>query len=171
MKNILYLIVSSALLGCSAAGVLATNDPYEKLNNSYTMLNQGRLIPAEKLGKEALQQFKVSNDIFGQGEAHTALGAVYKSSNKPIKSISHFEKAISSFTSLNDFANTSKAKFGLANAYAINNQPVEQCKLYNESLLDYKKGLETNPNMKFQFNPNYSSFEAMVNSFIGEYCK
>ena len=173
MRTLIIFSLTYILLGCSAAGVVYTADPYKKVNDSYIMMNQGRPIPAERFAKEALVEFTSKNDHFGKGEAHIALGLLYKTSmmKKQSKSISHFKKAIEEFTSANNIANTAKAKFGLANAYAGDNQNDKQCEMYNESLKDYELSIEQNPNTQFKFNPAFSSFGEMVKAFTKEYCK
>ena len=173
MRVFILLSFILSILGCSAAGVIHSSDPYQKVNNSYAMINQGRAIPAERFAKEALQEFEENNDAFGQGEAHVVLGLLYKSPVMKIqdKSIHHFIKAIESFGSINNYANLAKSKFGLANAYAQNNENKKQCEFYASSIADYKKAKQINPNESFKFNPSFSSFEEMVIAFKKEYCK
>jgi len=172
MHKIFTLIVLFTLFGCSAAGVIYTNDPYQKVSNSYLMMNQGRSFPAEKFALEAVEQFKKENDSFGQGEALVALGLLYKSNlmHKPEESIVKLEQAIKSFQSINDYSSLSKTKFALGNAYANLDQTEKQCLMYSDSITDYEKGKKLNPNASFQFNPAYSSFDEMVKAFASDYC-
>lgn len=172
MNKIIVLLAIISLVGCAAAGVVYTNDPYQKVSNSYTMMSHGRPIPAERFAKEALEQFKQDQDKYGQGEALVALGLLYKTGlmNKPQESIISFEQAINLFTSIDDFPSLAKTKFALGNAYASINNKEKQCALYSESLNDYEKGKELKPTATFKFNPAFSSFDAMVKAFQEKYC-
>ena len=172
MRFIIISILLSTIIGCSAAGVVQTNDPYQKVRDAHTMMQQGRGIPAERFATEALTEFTTKGDKFGEGEANVALGLLYKSQlmKNNDKSIKHFKQAINAFESINDYAQLAKAKFGLANAYGSNNQKEELCQMYKESLNDYKTSLITNPNSKFEFNPRFKSFDEMVEGFRSHYC-
>ncbi|MFS1526319.1 hypothetical protein ACL7TT_19850 [Microbulbifer sp. 2304DJ12-6] len=80
IKCIVLVIISAYILGCAAAGVPYTSDPTEKLQNAYYLMNnEGRALPAEKLGLEALSDFKKVNNTYGEAEAEHFLGTFYKS--------------------------------------------------------------------------------------------
>ena len=169
-----FIIISFlTLFGCAAAGVVHTNDPYTKVSNSYVMMSHGRPIPAERFAKEALSQFKEQGDIFGQGEAHVALGSLYKSEMMKLdtKSIEHYKQAVNSFKTINDYKNTAKSEFALANAYANIGKNNHQCQMYSKALSSYNVGINENPDISFKINPNFKTFEEMVVAFKNEYCK
>jgi len=172
MHKILMLVVVCTLVGCAAAGVVYTNDPYQKVSNSYIMMSQGRPIPAERFAKEAFEQFKQDHDVFGQGESLVALGLLYKSRLKQDlpESVAKLEQAKDLFQSINDYSSLSKTKFALGNAYANLEQKEKQCSLYSESLQDYEKAKKLDPEASFQFNPAYPSFDAMVKDFKAGHC-
>ncbi|TNC83168.1 MAG: hypothetical protein C9356_01615 [Oleiphilus sp.] len=171
-KIALFLFITS-LVGCSAAGVIYTSDPYQKVSNSYAMMSQGRPIPAEKFAKEALEQFKEINDVFGQGESLVALGLLYKSNlmQNDQEAVEKFQQAVTLFQSINDYSSLAKTKFALANAYAGLNLKDKQCATYSESLENYAKSKELTPQATFRFNSAYSSFDAMVKDFQKGYCE
>ncbi|TNC80602.1 MAG: hypothetical protein C9356_12840 [Oleiphilus sp.] len=172
MHKILLLLVVTTLVGCAAAGVMYTNDPYQKVSNSYVMMSHGRPIPAERFANEAYEQFKQNNDVFGQGESLVALGLLYKSSLKRniTESVAKFEQAVALFQSINDYSSLAKTKFALGNAYANSEEKEKQCPMYVESLQDYEKAKKLNPESSFKFNPAYPSFDAMVKDFESGYC-
>ena len=172
MHKILLLFTVTTLVGCAAAGVMYTNDPYKKVSNSYIMMSQGRSIPAERFANEAYEQFKQNNDVFGQGESLVALGLLYKSTLKHniTESVAKFEQAVVLFQSINDYSSLAKTKFALGNAYANSEEKEKRCPMYAESLQDYEKAEKLNPEASFKFNPAYPSFDAMVKDFESEYC-
>lgn len=49
LSVVLLAIGFSALVGCSAAGVVASSDPQQKLADADALLDQGRPLPAERL--------------------------------------------------------------------------------------------------------------------------
>ncbi len=188
INELKILLISSLLLlllGCAAAGVPYTNDPTQKLVYAYSLMNQGRALPAERLGKEALDSFKEANNQFGEAEAHIFLGQLYKHNSYRAfsehfkkngdydptngKSIAHTAQAIEIYEALENHMQLAKAKFALANTY-ISTKPEKSCKLYDESLREYEKGKAKNPNQDFTINPAYKSFEDMVSGFKSEYC-
>jgi len=184
-KGMLLGIVILSLVGCSAAGVVHTNDPYKKIDQAYSLMNQGRAIPAERLAKEALSDFTKSNDKFGIAEAHVFFGqfykhktyrsyaSYYKEGNEydPTsgKSISHSAKAADVYIGIGNYTQAAKAQFALANAYLDSNKQ-KSCELYDESLESYNKGKKLNPRERFNFNPNFKSYEELVNAFKSKYC-
>lgn len=48
LSVVLLAIGFSALVGCSAAGVVASSDPQQKLADADALLDQGRPLPAER---------------------------------------------------------------------------------------------------------------------------
>lgn len=190
MKFRIGLIVTILLIlqGCSAALVPYTSDPDKKLSYAYSLMNQERIHPAERLGKEALNDFSELNNEFGMAESHVFLASLYKgtaSATNPKfhvkfpdhdpkngKAILHAEKAIELFEKLNELTQVSKTQFVLANFYIVQESKDEGCKLYEASLANYKKGIDINPNTGFHINnPNYKDFPEMVLDFKLGYCK
>ena len=167
MHKIVFFLTITTLIGCAAAGVVHTSDPYQKVSNSFAMMSQGRPIPAEKFAKEAYEQFKLEGDVFGQGESLVALGLLYKSEiiQQNQAAVEKFQQAISLFKSINDYSSQAKTKFALANAYGGLDQKDVQCSLYIESIQDYVLSKKLTPEAAFMFNPAYPSFDAMVKDF------
>jgi len=188
MKNYRLLFLSCCLTilsGCAAFGVPYTSDPLTKLSYSYTLMNQGRPLPAEKLANEALESFTKDGNTFGMADVHIFFGQLYKHSSyrsfskyyeeqgeyDPTngKAIFHSQEAVELFESIGNFTQTAKAKFALANAYLGSNNE-KACLLYDETLEAYEKGKTVNPGDSFQFNQYYKTFEGLVEAFKGEYC-
>lgn len=184
----LTVCLSILILGCAAAGVPYTSDPTEKLNNAYYLMNsEGRALPAEKLGLEALADFKAANDIYGEAEAEHFLGTFYKSrvyrsysdfyikhneyDPTAQKSISHFDNAIQAFERDGDYWGVSKSTFAMGNAYATDNDYENACRKYQEALDIYKSDKNIFMGRVHPHKTSYESYEAMINAFIKGKCK
>lgn len=187
-KLISIIFLSALLFGCAAAGVPYTRDPTEKLSNAYYLMNsEGRALPAEKLGLEALSDFKAANNIYGVAEAEHFLGTFYKSSvyrsysDFYIKhneydptaktSISHYREAILAFEQDGDYWGVSKSTFEMGNAYSTD-------KDYENACINYRKALEILKSDKNVFigrvhphHSNYDSYESMITAFIKVRCE
>jgi len=183
-----FLLLPSITLmisGCSAFGVPYTSDPYTKIDYGYTLVNQGRALPAEKLAKEALKEFHETGNTRGIAEAHVFLGQFYKSptyrSYAPFykkhdeydpgngKAISHILRAVELYKELNNYTQVAKAKFALASAY-LNNDRLKACEIFDETVMAYKKDKIENPEETFKYNQYYGNFEALVEAFKGKFC-
>lgn len=148
---------------------------------------QGRGIAAEKLGLEALDDLKKANNVYGVAEAHTFLGLFYKSKSyrahsdfytkhgeydpTATKSIYHFEEAAKAFNSDGDLWGVSKAYFGMGNSYITDNDNINGCLKFKESLEIYNSEENVFKGRIHPHNPNYKSFDAMIESFIVKYCE
>lgn len=174
-KNLFLNILALLTLGCVAAGVPYTEDPYKKISYAYELMNQGRYIPSEKLGHEALAKFTEQGNRTGIAEAHILLGQLYKHPAYSVppasdKSALHSQQALDIFVELGNFAQATKAQFAIANAY-IERDKERGCSAYDDSLKLYEKGKKINPGESFQINPNFKDFPDMVKAFKDEYCK
>ena len=81
-----FLIFTTAFLlsGCAAAGIFSTSDPNQKLKDAFNLLESRpipRALPAEKLIKEAINDFKEQNDVYGLGVAQFMYGNFVQSKN------------------------------------------------------------------------------------------
>ena len=88
--TILIFLISSSLLGCSAAGVIHSSDPNVKMNQALELLKYGRQIPAEKLIKDALISFKESSDFEGGRYAAFQLGMLYANQGRITEACSNY---------------------------------------------------------------------------------
>lgn len=73
--NIIVLILLISLTGCSAVGIVETNDPHRKIEQAIYLLNtENRPIPADKLLAQSINIFKQKNDQMGLVRAYRARG-------------------------------------------------------------------------------------------------
>ena len=77
-KNIFKLMMLLFLSGCSAFGVVATNDPKEKINQAYYLLDSGRPLPAKKLFEEVIKIGEEKKDMGLVARGFDGLGDLYK---------------------------------------------------------------------------------------------
>lgn len=188
IKPVIVSIVVLALMGCAAAGVPYKNDPNQKLNQAYQLMNsEGRALPAEKLGLEALSQFGSQNNWYGVAESQYFLGTFYKSkvyrSYKEFyvkhneydptsrKSISHFKEAILAFEKDGDYWGVSKSTFAMGNAYATDNDLESACSNYRNALEIYHSDKNVFKGRVHPHNPTFESYDSMIESFIEAKCK
>jgi hypothetical protein len=61
-----------------AFGIPYTSDPWKKMDYSYQLMSQNRVIPAERITGEALEIFKERNDEGGMAEAYHTFENLYK---------------------------------------------------------------------------------------------
>lgn len=162
MYSRFYLVIFlklTFLVGCTAAGVPATNDPKEKIAYAQQLKELGRPIPAQKLLLESLSIYESNKDFGGLGSAYLALGNLYKSntyqSNAEIfkkwneyksykDSASYFDNSAENFLKAGDSLMAGMAKTGAGDAYNLANEMVLQCKSYAEAEeLSKKAGSDT----------------------------
>ena len=77
MNNFKFFFIgflSILIIGCSAALVPYTSNPEKKLGQSYTLVDLGRPIPAEKLITETLEIYTEQGDELGMAEAYHSFG-------------------------------------------------------------------------------------------------
>jgi len=180
-------LVCVVLIGCSAAMVPDTSDPWKKLQNASYLIDDDRAIPAQRLAKEALADFEAANNAEGVAQAHMVLGNFYKSKTyrnhagfykkhneyDPTlrTSIEHFAKAAETYRTLGDNWGVSTALFGMGNAEHVDGNQQRGCELYKEAL-DLYLSTANDPNRKVHWwNPKFESYDRMIQAFTQKYCQ
>ena len=70
-------IFACCLLGaCAAVGVVASSDPNQKLKDAYSLLQENRPYPAERLMTDAIAGFKEQKDPYGLALAQFMYGQI-----------------------------------------------------------------------------------------------
>jgi len=177
MKLRILLCLVFFLSGCSAMGVVETNDPNEKLIQASHLQSNGRPIPAERIALEALQIFQGQQDAMGSGEANLFLGQFYKAKsgwgnvNKDEflnKSIKYINSSIDNFLSIQENIQASKAVFELAQSYRGKEKIIEMCSNFQRSLELYNSGIGTAKS--FQYNKQFGSVRGLIEAHIEQLC-
>lgn len=179
----------SLLSGCAGIGVVATSDPYQKLDQADAMMAQDRAAMAESLISDALKVFEEKNDVAGIADAYHAYGNLYKHPSyhgkwKPTfeklgtydgtyqKSIDYFNKSKEIFEGKKDATGVSKSLFGIGHVYGIKNEREISCQYYSKALARYRSGkeqdlVETEPVMN---DRKYKNLGELIQAFIHQDC-
>ena len=169
-RSLFLCLTLVSVLGCSAMGVPATSDPYQKLAYANQMIDQGRSVAAQKFMSEALQTFQENGDDFGAAEAYHDYGNFYKNRNIGIqnyeKSEESFRKAFELYEKKTNYMGMMKSYFGIGNTYHSRKDYPKACEAYEKSKGYYLKGMEVNPNENMQLNPNFKNPGDMIDGFM-----
>lgn len=165
MRNIIFtLTLMICLNACSAAMVSKQDDPYKKLNQAKHLMSINRPIPAEKISKEALNDFEMRGDQLGQARAHNVLGQFYIAKalweNTPRdlyaeKAVTHFTEAKKKLVSINEYMWASSESYNIAQIHRGEGNQALACQEYKESLKLYSSGkgqkvFPSQPSEKFE---------------------
>lgn len=185
--NLNFALLILLLAGCSAALVPATNDPRQKILQTYQLIDMGRPIPAEKLATEAAAIYEQQNNFVGAGTAYSALGMLYSSSAyrsferyyrqqgtydpTPEKSRIWYMKSIESYKKGGDYWGAANSFVGIGDGYTDQNDLENACKAYISALNTY-----SDPNAKFMgmaytWNPKYPTYKSMLEALVSKSCK
>lgn len=163
-------LILLSVSGCSAFGVPATSDPYQKLVYAYEMMDMSRPIAARKFLAEALQSFEETNNILGAAEAYHAYGNFYKNRNMGFKAYDKaeesFRKALGLYEKKNNYMGMMKSSFGIGSTFVGREDFPKACEAYESSKGYYLKAMEINPNEKTAMNPKYSNPGEMIDAFM-----
>lgn len=181
-----FPLLTVFLMGCSAALVPSTKDPSEKVSYAYQLIQLGRPIPAEKLAKEAAEQYESQGDFGGAAQAYTALGVLYSSQAyrsfetffrergdydpTSAMSITFHRRAMESHRKAGDLWGVANSWVGVGDGYANQGDMVKACDAYAQGLAAFH-----DPNAKvtkyvYTWNPKYPSYDAMLKALVESSC-
>ena len=185
----LALPVALLLNGCAGIGLMATSDPYRKLQQSDYLMAQERAALAEFTIKDALETFKRNNDELGVAEAYHSLGNLYKNDSYHgkwaeyfkkvgtydgtyMKSIDHFTKAMELFEKHSEKSGVVKCLVGIANAYGLRGEREKSCDYYNQSLERYNQAKQAGQlkHEPVMLNPQYKNMGDLIEAFMKYEC-
>lgn len=184
MKTIALLLISiAALVGCLAAGVPYTSDPYNKLGYAYVMLDECRPHAAKRFIDEVFQKFSNEGNEIGMAEAYHSYGGFYKVfSENPTyskcltgylgsyadpggaKSLSYYQKAVELYEKNNNHLGVSKCYFGIGNLYHRRDNQLA-CSYYDKCIEEFEKARRLDPAVKFPIRSNYRDVYHIVDEF------
>ena len=181
MRNVISLvIIISILTGCSAAGVVYTNDPYKKVRNAEYLTSKHRTLPARRFLLEVMEEINISEEKDEKliGYTYRALGfllssSVYQGYRKkkdkyitPIdgdtnKGLEFYDKASEIFVKNElyyDASNTAWMKHLAYNKLELSNQA---CIQLDKSIRYHRLGLESDKRngKNVTYSDGYSSFD------------
>ncbi len=177
------------LVGCSAMGVPASNDPATKLRQANELfVKEDRPLPAERLIQEALDIYEKNGDQLGVAEAYRKFGFFYRSTaverwekvyraetgffDKSVtfdtrfeKSAEYFEKSARTFEKAGVLDRAVNAEFNEGITFALASKPASACEAYDKSSVMYRHAQESAPNEKPELPPGVKSFDELVAKF------
>ncbi len=170
--KVLVLLGLLPLAGCLAFGVPYSSDPNILIGNAYEMMRQGRPLPAKQFIDDALEKFRAEGNELGMAEAYHTYGNFYKNRNLGFKryeeSEENFRKALVLYEKHNNYAGMVKSHFGIGNTYR-SRDTAKECDEYRQSLLNYQKGIKSNPDLDKQIgllNPHFRNTGDMITAFM-----
>ena len=188
MRNILLLLTLSVVtlnsIGCSYALVPATNDPSKKIDQAYQMWELGRWIPAEGLGRQALDISIKKGDLVGQANAHRYLGNFYKGrlyrkhrdwfaeggKYDPTTELSrsHFQRAVDIWERMDDAWGVATDIFNIGTTYSIDGNKEKACEYYAKAINIYQSPKSVFKGVYHPWNKSFKDFPSMVKAFSGK---
>jgi hypothetical protein len=182
-----YLISVFALTiifsGCAAMLVPETKNPDEKLSWAYSLILNGRPLPAEKLIKEAVEIYSKDNNLAMLGYSYHLYGILEyrfpKNDDKTKKaaieyfkiSLKYFHEHFTQKPYKNDdpsyasnYFRASSAAQHLGDSYDPKTNIDLVCQAYALSLKYNKLGMEIKPEAKINVTRDFSNFEEFIKS-------
>jgi hypothetical protein len=171
--------VLASLQGCAAVGVTSSDNPSKKLVDAGHLIDQGRLLPAERLIHEAIEVYRERDDPHGLGYAFGLYAELLQSdavkkaelsyiqdgfrdktvtlSNRFEKSneytraaIVEYERAIEQHRLTDKFDSLTNAHLHLAWLHQRLLDKAAACKNFQKTLDAYARNLQRNPQAKPQ---------------------
>ena len=153
------------IAGCTAFGVVATNDPYEKMAQANRMEDRGRIAVAQRLMRESIEIFEQSGDQLALAEAYrryafsvrvngedtiTRYGGAGSAvptnkDGRQDKSIAYFEKSLSIFEAHGKHDMAANLHYNIAGSHQFAGRPSEACIELDKSLESHRKAMQANP--------------------------
>lgn len=174
-KNIFKLTIFLCLSGCSAVGVISTNDPNEKIGQAYYLLDNGRPLPAKKLFEEVIKIGEEKQDMKIVARGFDGLGDLYK---VPVqygvqkqnltdyeKSVSNYEIAAKIHTKLGYSKKASTSLFGAAWSSYKNGDIVKSCKLFTESAKSFSTKAVHNDDVEGFMDENKTPLNLLASEY------
>ncbi len=183
--QLIVLIVLLLLAGCTGIGYIATSDPYGKLAQAQSMVQEDRLLLAEDVIGQALATFEKQGNVAGMADAYHAYGNLYKNDlyqngrwtayfqkhgtwdGTYMKSIDNFTKARDLFDQTGDDVGVAKSLIGIGNAYSARHESVKACAAYGEAVARYRSAEQSGkPLVTHQMLTGYPDVGALAEAFI-----
>ena len=191
-----FVAIPWLLAGCAGVGVVATSDPYVKLNDAhYLYAQQDRALIAQRLIWEAMEIFRERQDFHGLGHAHRQYAdlllsrsvvsweKVFREDGFRDKTVTYgtrVEKAREYHARAMDFYRRAEPSLKADEAYDwLSNlyfnmalvsfqlgEAEASCEFAGKSLEAYAKNIAQNPDAKPHIPPEYDSFEHYVRENI-----
>jgi hypothetical protein len=178
LTAVLFMLVA----GCSAMFVPRSNNPEQKLAQAYELFdNERRPIPAEKLIREAMDIYKMQNNMAGLAEVYRAYGFFYRSAaveewqkyyestgflDRTVTYNTRFRKSVEAFEYSAQLFAKQREYDSVANVYLNMAFTYEFARDLNGACASYKKSLDAFRNFQ-KLHPGASV--SLPDGFTGTY--
>lgn len=184
LKLVICAIGLSALVGCSAVGVVASSNPQQKLADADGLLDQGRPLPAERLITEAVQLCTTAGDQLCLADAYRGYGLFFMSpalasqkdryvtqgfrdttatyEQRYVKANEYLEKSRAIYTQAGRFEVVTNLNLNRGFAYEMAGDKPAACQAYGESLAASQENARLKPGAVIQVPAKYGTFEKYI---------
>lgn len=184
VKLALFAMGLSALVGCSAAGVVASSNPQQKLADADGLLDQGRSLPAERLIAEAVQSCTTAADPLCLADAYRGYGLFFMSSalagqkdrymtqgfrdstatyeQRYVKANEYLEKSRAIYAKAGRFEVVTNLHLNRGFAYELAGDKAAACQAFAESLAASRENARLKPGAVIQVPAKYGTFERYI---------
>lgn len=184
LKLALCALAFSALVGCSAAGVVASSNPRQKLADADALLDQGRPLPAERLIVEAVQLCTTAGDQLCLADAYRGYGLFFMSSalasqkdryvsqgfldatatyqQRFVKANEYLEKSRAIYAQAARFEVVTNLNLNRGFAFEMAGDKSAACQAYGDSLAASQENTRLKPGAVIQVPAKYGTFERYI---------
>lgn len=183
LKICFYLLSLKILVGCSAFGVLKSNDPQVKISQAYQLIQNGRNFPAIRLFNEVIEIGKKENNLALQAQGYNGLGDVYKvpvAYGVEVQNVTDYAKSSENYRTAAEFyeraglpkkASLSYFAAGLS-AVEIKEMVPIGCQYFNLSEINYAKPTDDKVDVIGYFDSKKTPLPILIKDFKKSYkCK
>jgi tetratricopeptide (TPR) repeat protein len=180
-RILIAAIFMSALIGCSAVGVVSSSDPEVKFGQAQELVRQGRFMPAQRLLQEAQEIYEKRGDEAGLAETYRQFGFFYRApiprgslvpddfvgatngiASRDIRAMEYFQKSLALFRKLGKLDMESNLHFVMGQTYAGGlNDKSAACGSFQSSLEVHRKALQQDPGLRVDTGP-YRSLDEII---------
>lgn len=180
-----YVFALTLISGCSAVGVVYSSNPYNKLANASSLLEQDRATAAERLIVEALAicekttnpacfaaayrgygMFFADPALMGQSRPHFAehgfIEATASLSNRYVKAIEYLEQSRDLYSQLSRYDALSNVYLQMGFIHEGTHNRASACAAYDASLQAQTENRHQNPSARVILPKRYGSFEDYI---------
>ena len=176
------MLVIISIGGCSAVGVIASSDPYQKLADANSLAEHNRPTVAERLIVESIAICKETDDQHCFAAAYRGYGLFFMSESiegrqwKPhyakngfidstvsldsrySRAIYFLKKSRNIYIENEEYDAVTNLSLSIGFAYVMQGDYPSACQAYDESLQAYAENVRNNPNVKIHLPEKYANF-------------
>ena len=177
------LVVISMLWGCTAAGVLETDDPYKKLAQAEEAERTGRIAISQRLLLEAIEIFEKGDDYPGLAEAYRRYGFLLRiygeetvidrdpssrslettnEDGRQDKAIAYFEYSLRVSETHGLYGLVTNLHYVIGQTQFFAGRQKEACLSFDASLAAYRTAAEKFPDREVELPSGFSSYQEFI---------